>query len=66
MRIETKALTPRRWQDFERLFESANGVCGGCWCMFWRCEKGESYDAIKGAKAKRRIRALITSGRAHG
>ncbi len=66
MKVETKPLTPRRWPDFEALFESARGVCGGCWCTFWRVEKGESYEALKGKKAKARIKKLITSGKAHG
>ena len=53
MKIETKELTPKLWPDFERLF-GANGACGGCWCMSWRIEKGEKWEEVKGACAKKR------------
>src|SRR4051812_33944445 len=66
MKIVTRELTPARWPDFEALFESANGVCGGCWCMFWRLNEGERYGDIKGPRARRRMRALIASGKARG
>lgn len=63
MRIEE--LTPERWPDFERLF-GANGACEGCWCMFWRVEKGERFADVKGAEAKRRMKALVERGEAQG
>jgi GNAT superfamily N-acetyltransferase len=34
--------------------------------MFWRLEKGERWDDLKGAPAKRRMRQLVTSGKALG
>lgn len=58
-------LTPRRWKDFERLF-GKNGACAGCWCMFWRLEKGERFADVKGEQAKRRMKALVAEGRAEG
>ena len=61
-----RELTPERWDDFESLFASANGVCGGCWCMFWRLEPGEKFGDIKGAKARRRMKKLVESGKALG
>ena len=64
--IRIEDLSPEKWDDFERLFASSNGVCGGCWCMFWRLEKGENYDALKGAPARRRMKALVDSGKALG
>src|SRR5438045_2175455 len=66
MKIVIRELTPSRWADFEALFGSANGVCGGCWCMFWRLEDGERYADLKGAKAKARMKTLILSGDARG
>jgi GNAT superfamily N-acetyltransferase len=65
MKIQTKELSPALWGDFEKLF-GANGACGGCWCMSWRVEKGEDWKQIKGALAKRRMKKLVTSGKAHG
>ena len=65
MELETKDLIPDLWPDFERLF-GGSGACGGCWCMAWRVRDGERWGDIKGAEAKRRMRALILSGEAHG
>ena len=32
----------------ERLF-GEKGACAGCWCMFWRLEKGERFDDVQHA-----------------
>ncbi len=46
-------LTPELWPALERLF-GAHGACGGCWCMWWRVERGgKTWKDIQGAKAKR-------------
>lgn len=63
--IETRELTPDMWPMLERLF-GANGACGGCWCMSWRVQKGEDWQAIKGDEAKQRFQALVEAGHAHG
>ena len=63
--IETCELAPELWLDLETLFDS-NGACGGCWCMYWRLERGEDWSALKGAENRRRLRALVQAGRAHG
>lgn len=34
--------------------------------MHWRLEKGEQWDQVKGATAKKRMKALVTQGRARG
>jgi GNAT superfamily N-acetyltransferase len=65
VKITTRELTPDLWPDLERLF-GANGACAGCWCMFWRIGPDERYGDIKGAAARRRFRALVRAGRAHG
>ncbi len=65
MRISTVPLTPVLWPALERLF-GANGACAGCWCMFWRLEKGERFQDIQGATAKRRFKALVQAGRTEG
>lgn len=65
MRLEVKPLTPSSWSDLEQLF-GPKGACAGCWCMFWRLEEGERFDDVKGAKAKRRFRALVEAGKALG
>jgi GNAT superfamily N-acetyltransferase len=63
--LAVKPLTPSRWKDVERLF-GEKGACAGCWCMFWRLEKGERFDDVKGATAKRRFKALVQQGQAPG
>jgi GNAT superfamily N-acetyltransferase len=65
MELEFRDLTPPLWPELERLF-GENGACGGCWCMWWRIERGERWPEVKGAGARRRLRALVRSGRAHG
>ena len=65
MKISTKELTPALWDDVEKLF-GPRGACAGCWCMFWRLEEGETFERVKGAAAKKRFRALVASGKAHG
>ena len=65
LRLEVKPLTPARWKDLERLF-GEKGARAGCWCMFWRLEKGERFDDVKGATAKRRFKALVQKGDAQG
>ncbi len=63
--LRIQELTPDLWPAFEKLFGS-NGACGGCWCMYWRLEKGESWDLLKGPAAKRQMKRLIADGKAHG
>ncbi|MGK5089091.1 GNAT family N-acetyltransferase [Bdellovibrionota bacterium FG-2] len=65
MRIITKALTPTLWPALESLFGS-KGACGGCWCMYWRIEKSEKWEEIKGPAAKSRLKKLVASGKAQG
>ncbi len=60
-----KPLQPELWKDLETLF-GQNGACAGCWCMFWRLEAGERFDDVKGATAKRRMKALVQRAEAHG
>jgi GNAT superfamily N-acetyltransferase len=63
--MKTRELKPDMWPDIEKLF-GPNGACAGCWCMFWRYRKDEPWPKMKGAPSKRRFKALVQSGRAHG
>jgi GNAT superfamily N-acetyltransferase len=63
--IDVRDLTPRLWPAMEALF-GPRGACGGCWCMYWRLEKGERWDDLKGEPAKRRMKALVRQGRSLG
>lgn len=64
-KLRVEALKPSHWPAIEQLF-GAKGACAGCWCMFWRLGEGERFDDVKGAEAKRRFKALVTKGKAHG
>ena len=59
--ITFRPATPSRWADVEKLF-GERGACGGCWCMFWRCDSRKEFDANKGAGNKRAFQNVVTSG----
>ncbi|MCG3171977.1 MAG: hypothetical protein GMKNLPBB_00118 [Myxococcota bacterium] len=64
--IRCELLEPHHWDDLARLF-GPNGACGGCWCMWWRVERGgKTWDDMKGAKAQAAFRKLVESGAARG
>ena len=64
-KLVVRDLSPALWPALEALF-GPRGACGGCWCMFWRLEKGERWDELKGARAKRRFKRLVSAGKALG
>lgn len=64
-RLRITDLTPELWPALEALF-GKNGACGGCWCMYWRLAKGERWEDLKGARARRRMKALVRAGEALG
>jgi GNAT superfamily N-acetyltransferase len=59
-----RALTPDIWDDFEELF-GVRGAAGGCWCMWWRLTNRE-FDAGKGERNRRAMKALVDDGRVPG
>jgi len=65
MGLTTAVLTPGAWKDVETLF-GPRGACAGCWCMFWRLERGERFDALKGEALKTRFRAGVLDGHIQG
>jgi predicted GNAT family acetyltransferase len=66
MTITYEELTPELWPALERLF-GRNGACGGCWCMWWRVERGgKLWEETKGRRAKARIKKLVAAGEALG
>jgi len=59
-------LSPEGWAGVERLF-GEKGACGGCWCMWWRVERGgRLWEETKGDRARHRLQELVTSGKAQG
>ena len=62
--FEFHPLTPGRWDDLEALF-GGRGVCGGCWCMFFRQGSSE-FKANKGETNRRLFREIVESGEPPG
>lgn len=63
-RLKCEPLSTDRWRDLETLFGEKGG-CAGCWCMWWRLDP-KAWTAGKGAKNKRALRAIVSSGREPG
>jgi len=65
-RIRCVELTPDLWPALEQLF-GPRGACAGCWCMWWRVERGGAlWDRTRGAPAKRAFKKLVETRRARG
>jgi len=63
--IAIRALTRADWPTVERLF-GENGACGGCWCMWWRVEKGgKTWEAAKGDSNRAALARLVRGSRCH-
>lgn len=64
--IELRPLAAADWPALERLF-GPNGACGGCWCMWWRVERGGAlWERSKGEPNRRAFRDLVRAGRVDG
>lgn len=63
--LKVRPLERGDWDAVVRLF-GANGACGGCWCMWWRVEKGgKTWELAKGRKNRGRMRRLVQDGGIH-
>jgi len=64
--VTVRALRKSDWPLISELF-GANGACGGCWCMWWRLERGgKLWEESKGARNKLALKKLVESGKADG
>jgi GNAT superfamily N-acetyltransferase len=63
--IQTAPLTPGRWADLEAVFGHGRGVCGQCWCMYWRLPRRD-FEAALGAGTRQLFRARVEAGPAPG
>jgi hypothetical protein len=60
----TRLLTPDTWEDFARLVDANNGVCGGCWCMGFHPEGvGGAGHTVAGNRAAKE--AHVRRGTVH-
>lgn len=54
-------VTPERWPDLERLFES-RGTLRGCWCMIFRAGPEGKVPPASGPARKQAMRGLVRAG----
>lgn len=62
--IELTPLTANCWDDALALFGD-HGICGGCWCMWWR-KSAKRYEADKGAANRDDLHDLACGPRSPG
>ncbi len=63
MALTSKPLTSGTWPAFARLVEKHHGIFGGCWCISFHLEAGETRHGAAAYKAMKH--ALVREGRAH-
>ncbi|GGF15992.1 N-acetyltransferase GCN5 [Aliidongia dinghuensis] len=64
--LEIRPVGPDDLPLIEQLF-GPRGACAGCWCMWWRAEKGgKDWKAAQGPVNRARFQALVEAGRVHG
>ncbi|BBB96525.1 MULTISPECIES: GNAT family N-acetyltransferase [Bradyrhizobium] len=65
-KLVIRPLTDKDWPAISSLFGD-KGACGGCWCMYWRVERGgRTWDDMRGEKARTHFQRLVRSGKVHG
>lgn len=63
--LTIRPLTAGDWPLIAELFGD-KGACGGCWCMYWRVERGgRVWDEMRGKPARRHLHDLVTAGKVH-
>lgn len=61
-----RPLTAKDWPAISSLFGD-KGACGGCWCMYWRVDRGgRTWDDMRGENARTHFQRLVRSGKVHG
>ncbi len=63
MPMDSKPLTSDTWPAFERLVEKHHGIFGGCWCISFHLEPGETRHGAAAYKSMKK--ALVRKERAH-
>ena len=63
MPLTSKPLTQDTWPAFARLVEKHNGIFGGCWCISFHLEPGETRHGAEAYRAMKKAR--VWGGQAH-
>lgn len=65
-KLKLRELKRTDWNVINQLFGS-KGACGGCWCMYWRLERGgKLWEANKGEPNRRAFKKLVETGQVKG
>lgn len=64
MELEVYPVTAERWPDLEALF-GPKGAYAGCWCMFWRLERGE-FKQLKGEGTRAVLQEMACDNKVPG
>jgi GNAT superfamily N-acetyltransferase len=59
--FEIVPLAPERWADAAAVFGDGRGVCGQCWCMYWRLPRKE-FERSLGERNRRLFHARVDAG----
>jgi len=63
--LHVRPLRRSDWKNVETLF-TERGACGGCWCMWWRVERGgKLWESSKGEPNRRALKQGIENGEVH-
>ncbi len=63
--LTIRSLRQEDWPIVKELF-GEKGACGGCWCMWWRVEKGgKLWESVKGKKNRDSFKRLIKAKEVH-
>jgi GNAT superfamily N-acetyltransferase len=62
--IQVHPATVARWKDIETLFGS-KGASAGCWCMFWRLERGD-FNKMRGEGTKAMLKDMTCKNEVAG
>ncbi len=63
MALYSRPLTPDTWPAFADLVEKHNGIFGGCWCISFHLEPGETRHGPKAYREMKKER--VWGGQAH-
>lgn len=65
-KLKLRELKRTDWPAISQLF-GTKGACGGCWCMFWRLERGgKLWEENKGEPNRRAFKKLLEAGQVRG
>lgn len=63
--LTVRTIGPEDWPAIVALF-GEKGACGGCWCMWWRVERGgKLWESVKGTPNRERLERMVKAEEQH-